>query len=208
MKKPSGGSGRLPRSSVRRAGAKGPAIARARRLRNRLGVKVIVLLRLHIRANIFRRHQADLVPLSHKYPAQMMRAAARLHRHDATLKTLDEVLQHVPSHPASQDHPARGVQPRHAARVLAKIDPNNDDVHRPVPLSLKPTTTLADRGERGGPSHNHKRFPRLKFFPERLSGRHEIATVQTTAIDNDAGLVRLTTVLAHSSGEWISSEWP
>jgi hypothetical protein len=39
-------------------------------------------------------------------------------------------------------------------------------------------------------------------------GRHEIAAVQTTAIDGDAGLVRLTTVLAHSSGEWISSEWP
>jgi hypothetical protein len=39
-------------------------------------------------------------------------------------------------------------------------------------------------------------------------GRHEIAAVQTTAIDNDAGLIRLTTVLAHSSGEWISSDWP
>src|SRR5450631_4510983 len=39
-------------------------------------------------------------------------------------------------------------------------------------------------------------------------GKHEIATVQTTAIDNDAGLIRLTTVLAHSSGEWISSDWP
>src|SRR3954464_6572716 len=39
-------------------------------------------------------------------------------------------------------------------------------------------------------------------------GRYEIATVQTTAIDQEAGLVRLTTVLAHSSGEWVSSEWP
>jgi hypothetical protein len=39
-------------------------------------------------------------------------------------------------------------------------------------------------------------------------GRHEIATIQTTAIDKDVGLLRLTTVLAHSSGEWISSEWP
>src|SRR5262249_23204026 len=29
-----------------------------------------------------------------------------------------------------------------------------------------------------------------------------------TAIDKDAGLLRLTTVLAHSSGEWVSSEWP
>jgi ERF superfamily len=39
-------------------------------------------------------------------------------------------------------------------------------------------------------------------------GKHEIATIQATAIDQTAGLVRLTTVLAHSSGEWISSEWP
>src|ERR1700674_51638 len=39
-------------------------------------------------------------------------------------------------------------------------------------------------------------------------GRHEIATVQTTSIDETAGLIHLTTVLAHSSGEWMSSEWP
>src|SRR4051812_3697 len=39
-------------------------------------------------------------------------------------------------------------------------------------------------------------------------GRHEIATVQTTAIDQAAGLIRLTTTLAHSSGEWVASDWP
>jgi hypothetical protein len=39
-------------------------------------------------------------------------------------------------------------------------------------------------------------------------GKHEIAIVQTTGIDRDASLVRLTTVLAHSSGEWVSSDWP
>ena len=39
-------------------------------------------------------------------------------------------------------------------------------------------------------------------------GQHEIATVQTTAIDQGAGTVNLTTVLAHSSGEWIASDWP
>jgi hypothetical protein len=37
-------------------------------------------------------------------------------------------------------------------------------------------------------------------------GRHEIATMQTTSIDE--GMIRLTTVLAHSSGEWVSSDWP
>jgi hypothetical protein len=39
-------------------------------------------------------------------------------------------------------------------------------------------------------------------------GRHEIAVIQTTAIDREAGLVRLTTMLAHASGEWLSSDWP
>jgi hypothetical protein len=39
-------------------------------------------------------------------------------------------------------------------------------------------------------------------------GQHEIATVQTTAIDQAAGVVNLTTVLAHASGEWIASDWP
>jgi ERF superfamily len=39
-------------------------------------------------------------------------------------------------------------------------------------------------------------------------GQHEIATMQTTAIDQTAGIVNLTTVLAHASGEWIASDWP
>jgi hypothetical protein len=39
-------------------------------------------------------------------------------------------------------------------------------------------------------------------------GKHGIATVQSTEIDSAAGLVRLTTLLAHASGEWIASDWP
>jgi hypothetical protein len=38
--------------------------------------------------------------------------------------------------------------------------------------------------------------------------QHEIATVQTTSLDQAAGIVNLTTVLAHASGEWIASDWP
>jgi hypothetical protein len=39
-------------------------------------------------------------------------------------------------------------------------------------------------------------------------GQHEIATVQSTAIDQDSGLIKLTTTLVHASGEWVSSDWP
>jgi hypothetical protein len=39
-------------------------------------------------------------------------------------------------------------------------------------------------------------------------GEQEIATLQTTTIDQDIQTVSLTTVLAHASGEWIASDWP
>jgi ERF superfamily protein len=39
-------------------------------------------------------------------------------------------------------------------------------------------------------------------------GQHAIAVIQTTAIDGVSDTVNLTTILAHSSGEWIASEWP
>jgi ERF superfamily len=39
-------------------------------------------------------------------------------------------------------------------------------------------------------------------------GQHEIATIQTTAVDQITGLINLTTLLAHASGEWIASDWP
>jgi len=39
-------------------------------------------------------------------------------------------------------------------------------------------------------------------------GQREIATVQTTAIDKETGVVNLTTMLAHASGQWIASDWP
>jgi ERF superfamily len=42
----------------------------------------------------------------------------------------------------------------------------------------------------------------------KVLGQHEIATVRTTSIDQAAGLINLTTVLAHVSGEWIASDWP
>jgi len=47
----------------------------------------------------------------------------------------------------------------------------------------------------------------LEIVRKTLS-HHEIATVQSTAIDQVAGTVNLTTMLAHASGEWIASDWP
>lgn len=38
--------------------------------------------------------------------------------------------------------------------------------------------------------------------------QQEIATVQTTRVDASTEQIHLITLLAHSSGEWISSDWP
>jgi hypothetical protein len=71
------------------------------------------------------------------------------------------------------------------------------------------TATIKEEGTRG-------REVTFRYAPlssgleivRKVLGQHEIATVQTTSIDQPAGLVNLTTVLAHSSGQWIASDWP
>jgi hypothetical protein len=47
----------------------------------------------------------------------------------------------------------------------------------------------------------------LEIVRKTLS-QQEIATIQTTRIDTATGNIHLTTLLAHASGEWISSDWP
>jgi hypothetical protein len=39
-------------------------------------------------------------------------------------------------------------------------------------------------------------------------GSQQIAVAQTTDIDRAGGFINLTTVLLHTSGEWIASDWP
>jgi hypothetical protein len=42
----------------------------------------------------------------------------------------------------------------------------------------------------------------------RTLSENELAVIQTTAVDQASRLLTLTTLLAHSSGEWIASQWP
>ncbi|EGP06610.1 hypothetical protein CSIRO_3866 [Bradyrhizobiaceae bacterium SG-6C] len=47
----------------------------------------------------------------------------------------------------------------------------------------------------------------LEIVRKTLGGQ-QIAVAQTTDIDRANGLINLTTILMHTSGEWISSDWP
>ena len=64
------------------------------------------------------------------------------------------------------------------------------------------------RGEGGARQFRYAPLSSGLEIVRKTLGQHEIATVQTTSIDQAAGVVNLTTVLAHSSGEWIASDWP
>ncbi len=59
-----------------------------------------------------------------------------------------------------------------------------------------------------GRSFNYASLASGLDIVRKTLGQYEIATVQTTAIDEATRMVRLTTTLAHSSGEWIASDWP
>jgi len=67
------------------------------------------------------------------------------------------------------------------------------------------------RSDRTGATERSFRYAPLSSgldIVRKTLSQHAIATVQTTSIDETAGFVRLSTVLAHASGEWIASDWP
>src|SRR3954470_24799748 len=68
-------------------------------------------------------------------------------------------------------------------------------------------TLPAERGQAGRTFRYASLAGGLDIVRKTL-GRHEIATIQSTAIDRDSGTIKLTATLAHASGEWIASDWP
>jgi hypothetical protein len=69
-------------------------------------------------------------------------------------------------------------------------------------------TVGSDRYDEPGRTFRYAPLSSGLDIVRKALGQHEIATVQTTAIDQATQAVSLTTVLAHSSGEWIASDWP
>src|SRR4051812_23628013 len=72
------------------------------------------------------------------------------------------------------------------------------------------TATIRDdrRGQGAERSFRYASLSSGLDLVRKALGQHEIALVQTTALDEATRTVRLNTVLAHSSGEWIASDWP
>jgi ERF superfamily len=78
-------------------------------------------------------------------------------------------------------------------------------------INPEKSLTATIRTGRAGEAERTFRYAPLSSgldIVRRTLGQHEIATVQITAIDQATGIVNLTTMLAHASGEWIASDWP
>jgi ERF superfamily protein len=89
------------------------------------------------------------------------------------------------------------------ATALAKAQIELTNPEKSLTGTLEP-----QRGEGGARQFRYAPLSSGLEIVRKTLGQHEIATVQTTAVDQAAGIVNLTTVLAHSSGEWIASDWP
>src|SRR5260221_394832 len=86
-----------------------------------------------------------------------------------------------------------------------------DPLYLSVLVSAEKWPTATSRTGRPGERERSFRYARLSGgldIVRKTLGQHEIASLQTTAIDQTAGMVNLTTTLAHASGEWIASDWP
>src|SRR5919198_960080 len=78
---------------------------------------------------------------------------------------------------------------------------------------VNPEKSLTAKIRTGPPAERERSFRYAALssgldIVRKILGQHEIATLQTTTIDHAAGMVNLTTTLAHASGEWIASDWP
>jgi hypothetical protein len=71
--------------------------------------------------------------------------------------------------------------------------------------------TATIRSGRAGETERTFRYAPLSSGLEivrKTLSEHEIAVMQTTAIDLASRILNLTTTLAHSSGQWVASQWP
>jgi AhpD family alkylhydroperoxidase len=98
---------------------------------------------------------ADVMSVSHEYPAEVMRPAAGLHGDDAGGKLCGQTDQRLPLGPPAHNERARCVEADDATNILAEIDAEHGNSHD-LPLRLNFRRTH-NAGRRGGPFHKTSR---------------------------------------------------
>ena len=97
------------------------------------------------------------------------------------------------------------------AAALAKAQSALTNPEKTLTATLPPAGSDAGAGTRRGRSGEPRSFRYASLasgleIVRQCLGRHEIAVMQTTVLDQAAGLVRLITMLVHASGERVASD--
>ena len=133
---------------------------------NRFRIAVIVLLGLHVRPHILRRHQPNCVSLGGKNSSEMMSTTASFHRNHARRKLCSHSHDGFALHPAPQNDFARAVKPDHAAAVLPRSMPRTAiSIESPFLSPNRPP--LAQQEGRAG------RAKRARSFAWRLLNQNQ-----------------------------------
>jgi len=126
-------------------------------LANRLGVRRVVLVRLHVRLHELRGHQPDRVPQLAELLGPVMRAAAGFHADQARRQVGEERQQLRPFDLFLQGRLAPFIDAMHLENAFCQIDPNCCNVHFGrlffVELNETPLWHFRCRLGRGRPSH-------------------------------------------------------
>jgi hypothetical protein len=96
---------------------------------DRFGVTCIVLVRFHIRTPEARTHQLDLMTASGNLAGPIVRAATRLHRHQARAPLRHERQQLPTPEPTLHDCPALPIHAVNLKQILGQVDSQRRNIH-------------------------------------------------------------------------------
>src|SRR6266567_6757346 len=118
------------------------------RLRDRLCIDVVVLIRLHVRFHILRRHQTHIMPLFPKGTAQKMGASTGLHADQGHAQIRCEAKNLVARALLAYHNFTAQVESNKMKDRLPKIDANRVNLHGTPPVH----PLYLQKGSGGGPS--------------------------------------------------------
>src|SRR4051812_37743262 len=104
---------------------------------------------------------------------------------------------------------AREARMQLCSSVIAQLAGALAQAQRELVNPPKSLTAVLE-GDRSGRGRTYRYAPLsagLDIVRQTL-GKHELAVIQTTHVDQASATVLLTTTLTHGSGEWVAATWP
>jgi hypothetical protein len=132
------------------------------RLADRFGVGPIVLLTLHVRLDVLRRHQPHRMTEPGDFPRPKVRPGTRLHSHHARRQVGEERQHRVPAQTLRHNHLALGINAVNLKHRLRQIETDERRRHRTISLMKNVLSAIwRYRAGNGGTSISSKHHLQL-----------------------------------------------